>query len=93
MNSIIIQPLNTEKGTNLRNKENKYIFKVSLDAEKLEIKKEIERIFGVKVFKVNTLHVKGKFKRVRSKLGKTSKWKKAVVSLKGEQKIELFGSV
>jgi len=85
---IIIKPIITEKATDLL-KENKYVFEVSIKANKIEIKKAIEDYFKVKVLKVNTLIQYGKFKRIRHKAGKTSDWKKAIVTLKEGEVINL----
>ena len=70
----------------------KYVFEVAKDANKIEIKKAVEEIFGVTVIKVNTVNVIGKEKRVgASPKGRTASWKKAVVKLSAESKtIELF---
>ncbi len=68
---------------------NKYAFKVASQANKIEIKKAIEEVYKVKVDKVNTLKVKGKKRRVRWQEGKTAGWKKAVVTLKPGDKIEV----
>lgn len=80
--------LRTEKGTAML-AENKYLFSVASDANKIQIKEAVEDIYNVKVVKVNTLKVRGKWKRVRYKAGKTSDWKKAVVTLKAGDKIEM----
>ena len=70
----------------------KYAFEVAKDANKIEIKKAIEEIFGVKVIKVTTINVMGKAKRTGAyPMGKTASWKKAVVKLSADSKnIELF---
>ncbi|RQD77430.1 MAG: 50S ribosomal protein L23 [Candidatus Syntrophonatronum acetioxidans] len=87
---IIIKPIVTEKSTGLM-EENKYAFMVSLKANKIEIKKALEEIFGVKVKSVNTMRVKGKPKRMGMYTGYTSDWKKAVVTLHDDSKpIEIF---
>jgi len=88
---IIIRPIITEQSmeqTDLK----KYAFEVARDAGKIEIKRAVEEVFGVKVAKVNTLHVKGKEKRQgRHPAGKTAAWKKAVVRLTDDSKsIEFF---
>ena len=80
--------LRTEKGA-VQATENKYLFNVQKDANKIEIKKAVEDIFKVKVQDVNTQVVNGKLKRVRQQLGKTPDWKKAVVTLKEGHKIDL----
>ncbi len=87
---IIIRPIVTESsmaGVALK----KYTFEVSKEADKIEIAKAVENLFGVKVEKVNTLHVRGRKKRVRAVPGYTSSWKKAVVTLTPTSKgIEFF---
>jgi large subunit ribosomal protein L23 len=93
MKDVIIAPLSTEKSRNLRVQENKYVFKVALKAKKQQIKKEIERMFEVKVEKVSTSYVRGKLKRVRFKWGRTPRWKKGIVTLKKGEKIDIFGEV
>ncbi|MBL7156890.1 MAG: 50S ribosomal protein L23 [Candidatus Omnitrophica bacterium] len=86
--SVIISPVRTEKGTNLL-PLNKYLFWVDKKANKIEIKNAVQEIYKVKVEKVNTTAVKGKKKRVRYVEGKTSDWKKAIVTLKQGEKIEI----
>ncbi|MCP4648934.1 MAG: 50S ribosomal protein L23 [PVC group bacterium] len=85
---IVKYILRTEKGTKLEN-QNKYLFCVDIKANKVEIKQAIEYIYRVKVDSINTTVVPGKMKRVRYKAGKTSEWKKAVVTLKKGQKIKI----
>ncbi len=87
---IIIKPVITEKSMDeLQN--GKYTFKVAKNANKIEIKKAVEALFGVEVAKVNTLNVNGKAKRVGRFEGRTSDWKKAVVTLTENSKtIEFF---
>lgn len=85
---IIRSLLHTEKGTTL-NPFNKYIFEVDARANKPEIKKAVEETYKVKVEKVNTMIVPGKWRRVRFKPGKTPDWKKAVVTLREGHKIEI----
>ena len=77
---IIIAPVVTEK-SNDELQEGKYTFKVNKKATKVEIAKAVEKLFEVKVLKVNTMTVKGKQKRVGYHVGKTSDWKKAVVTI------------
>ncbi|SDW90407.1 LSU ribosomal protein L23P [Marininema mesophilum] len=87
---IIRRPLVTEKTTDLM-EQNKYAFEVDLRANKSEIKRAIESIFGVKVDQVNTLRVKGKPKRFGRHTGRTSDRKKAIVKLTEDSKgIEIF---
>ena len=87
---IILAPVITEKsGAALS--EKKYTFRVADGANKIEIAKAIEEIFGVKVAKVNTISMKGKHRRMGRHEGYTSDWKKAVVTLTEDSKtIEFF---
>ena len=77
---IIIRPVVTEK-SNDGLQEGKYTFEVAKKATKVEIAKAVEKLFEVKVLKVNTVSVKGKEKRVGVHQGKTSDWKKAIVTI------------
>ncbi len=85
---IIKTLIRTEKGTALE-AERKYLFQVAKRSNKIEIKKAIEEIYKVKVQAVNTSVVRGKLKRVRQEQGSTTPWKKAIVTLKEGQKIEV----
>lgn len=77
---IILAPVVTEK-SNDELQAGKYTFKVNNKATKIEIKNAVEKLFEVKVLKVNTMTVKGKEKRVGRYTGKTSDWKKAIVTI------------
>ena len=77
---IIIKPIITE-ASNDGIQEGKYTFKVNKKATKVDIANAVEKLFGVKVLKVNTIIVKGKEKRVGRNTGKTSDWKKAIVTI------------
>ena len=77
---VIIKPIVTEKSSEGLS-EGKYTFKVNKKATKVEIAKAVEKLFGVKVLKVNTVSVKGKEKRVGAHTGMTSNWKKAIVTI------------
>ena len=77
---IILAPVVTEK-TNEAMQEGKYTFKVNKNATKVEIANAVEKLFEVKVLKVNTMTVRGKSKRVGYHTGKTSDWKKAIVTI------------
>jgi len=80
----------TEKGTLLSEKENKYVFSVKPHANKLQIKRAIEQLFGKTVLAVNTANYAGKKKRVGSaKAGRRAHWKKAIVTLKQGDRIDL----
>ena len=86
--NVIIAPVITEKSA-IQRENNVYTFKVAKDANKIQIKKAIEEAFGVKVVKVNTLNTKSKSKRVGRYTGKTKAYKKAYVTLKDGDSIEL----
>ena len=88
---IILRPIITEQSMEQIDIK-KYVFEVATDANKIEIKKAVEEIFGVEVEKVTTLNLKGKIKRVgRYPEGSRRNWKKAVVKLKDSSKtIEFF---
>jgi large subunit ribosomal protein L23 len=85
---IIKSLLRTEKSS-LVEKHRQYAFRVSHRSTKTDIRKAVEEIYKVKVQAVNIMHVPGKLKRVRLKYGYTSDWKKAVVTLKEGNKIEV----
>ncbi len=87
---IIIAPMITEKSGSQLEKFNSYTFKVSMNANKVEIKKAIEKIFSVRVISVNTITMMGKPKKLGKYEGKRSDWKKAIVTLKPGDKIADF---
>ena len=91
--SIVRRALITEKGTTLRETQNQYHFEVARDANKIEIKRAIEVIFSVKVGSIRTQQLRGKVKRQGRSSGRRSDWKKAIVTLKPDQKIELFEQI
>ena len=93
MHEIIRRPLITEKGTQLRELQNQYLFEVDQRASKHQIKGAVEKLFKVHVEDVKTLVVRGKIKRVGRSIGKRSNWKKAYVTLKEGEKIEFFEGV
>ncbi|MBO6233267.1 MAG: 50S ribosomal protein L23 [Clostridia bacterium] len=80
---VIVRPVVTEK-SNDELQQGKYTFEVNRKATKVDIAKAVEKLFEVKVLKVNTMTVKGKKKRVGYHVGKTSDWKKAVVTIDTE---------
>ena len=88
---IIIRPIITEHSYDMI-EQNKYTFEVARDANKIEIGKAVEELFGVTVKKVNTLNVKPKQKRVRYHQGYTRQWKKAMVTIAPGETIEIFAS-
>lgn len=87
---VIIRPIVSERSFDLMN-DNKYTFEVAKNAPKEEIRAAIQKLFGVRVLKVNTINVKPKRKRVRYQVGMTRSWKKAVVTLAPGDTIEVFG--
>lgn len=90
---IIKRPQLTEKGSVLSDKVNQYAFEVALDANKIEIKNAVEKLFKVKVVKVRTANVLGKTRRVGRSLGSRPNWKKAYVTLGEGQRIDFFEQV
>jgi large subunit ribosomal protein L23 len=84
----LVAPIITEKST-LVAEENKIIFRVRMDSTKPEIKEAVETLFKVDVTKVNTILVKGKTKRFRGQLGRRSDYKKAIVTLKDGQSVDI----
>ncbi len=88
---IIKRILLTEKGTQLSEEQNKYLFRVAKEANKMEIKEAVEALFSVRVTAVNTMRRKGKKKRQRTaQFGTTASWKRAVVTLHKEDSINLI---
>ena len=87
--SIIIRPIVSEKSYEMM-AQNRYTFEVDRRASKIEIGKAVAEIFDVTVTKVNTMTVKGKPRRLRWNSGQTKTWKKAIVTLKEGDVIELF---
>ena len=91
--SIIRRVLITEKGTALRELRRQYLFEVSREANKIEIKRAVEAVFSVKVQQVRTQQNHGKVRRTGRFVGRRSDWKKAIVTLQPDQKIELFEQI
>jgi large subunit ribosomal protein L23 len=90
---ILLQPLLTEKLTALREKGNKVGFVVRSDANRIEIKRAVETMLKVRVERVNVMNVPGKMKRLGKFAGKRSDWKKAIVTLKEGEKLEMYEGV
>ena len=86
---IVMEPLITEKLTKATESASQYGFRVHPQANKKEVKAAVEKIFSVHVEKVNTMNVSGKWRRVRYVPGQTAAWKKAIVTLKKGEKIDL----
>jgi large subunit ribosomal protein L23 len=88
--NVIIKPLVTEKSTHLQETRNVYAFHVARSASKPQIRKAVEAIYNVKVKDVRTMNRKGKPRRSRLKMAKTSEWKRAIVTLQENSRIELY---
>ncbi len=86
---VVIEPLITEKLSKAAEAASQYGFRVHPQANKKEVKAAVEKIFDVHVQSVNTMHVSGKWRRVRHVPGQTTAWKKAIVTLKKGEKIDL----
>jgi len=91
--SIIRAPLLTEKCHDLKETHNQVAFRVDPRANKVEVKAAVEKIFKVKVDCVNIMNVKGKVKRLGRNAGRRSNWKKAVVTLKAGENVEIIEGV
>ena len=87
---VIQKPVITEKASDDTIKRNAYCFRVPLDANKVEIRQSVERLFDVKVLSVNTLKVRGKWRIRGRNIGRTSSWKKAMVVLAEGQTIDVL---
>ena len=87
---VLLRPLVTEKGVHRASRNNQYAFEIHRDATKLDVKRAVEELFDVKVEKVRTQTRKGKVRRYRFRLGRTSDWKKAIVQLGEDHKIDFF---
>ena len=90
---VLLRPLLTEKITAMREKGNKVGFLVRRDANRIEIKQAVESVLKVRVERVNVLNVMGKLKRLGRFAGKRPDWKKAIVTLKEGEKLEMYESV
>ena len=90
--SVLLRPLVTEKSSTLAGR-NHYVFEVELRAKKTQVKESVELVFDVNVLRVNTMVVKGKRRRYGRSLVKRPDWKKAIVTLKPGDSIELFEGV
>lgn len=86
---VLIKPVITEKTTEMM-ESNKYVFRVPMDANKVMVKEAVKEIFGVVPEAVNTMVVRGKTKRMRYNFGRRSAWKKAIVTLRDGDTIDIF---
>ncbi|MGQ0810387.1 MAG: 50S ribosomal protein L23 [Nitrospiraceae bacterium] len=90
LHDVLLQPLLTEKITAMRESGNKVGFLVRSDANRIEIKRAVESLLKVKVERVNVMRVMGKTKRLGRFSGKRPDWKKAFVTLKAGEKLEMY---
>jgi large subunit ribosomal protein L23 len=90
---IIVRPVVTEKTNIQKEAANQVTFEVDRKANRIEVRRAIERIFNVRVANVRTMQVRGKFKRRGRVLGKRRDWKKAIVTLRPGERIEFFEGV
>ncbi|GMV52116.1 50S ribosomal protein L23 [Nitrospirales bacterium NOB] len=93
LHQVLIQPLLTEKITALREQGNTVGFLVHPNANKIQIRQAVETLLKVKVARVNVVNTQGKVKRLGRFVGRRSDWKKAFVTLKPGEKLELYESV
>jgi large subunit ribosomal protein L23 len=87
---IVLRPLITEKGTHQFNRYNAYPFEVHMQASKDQIKAAVEALFNVRVIKVRTQNRVGKPRRYKARMSKQKAWKKAIVALHKEDRIDFF---
>ncbi|MBA2670157.1 MAG: 50S ribosomal protein L23 [Gemmatimonadetes bacterium] len=93
IHEVIVRPVVTEKSTDLLDRFGAYTFVVNRDSNKLEIAKAVETLFNVKVRNVRTMQYRGKERRVGKHTGRRAAWKKAVVTLREGDSIEIFEGV
>ena len=87
---VVLRPLVTEKGVHRSTRDNQYSFEVSPLADKIDVREAVESLFDVKVVKVRTQNRRGKARRYRFRHGVTKNWKKAIVTLAADDRIEFF---
>lgn len=87
---VILRPLVTEKGVHRSTRHNAYAFEVAMVATKTDVRHAVESLFNVKVLRVHTQIRKGKPRRTRTRMTRTGDWKKAIVKLHDDSRIELY---
>jgi large subunit ribosomal protein L23 len=87
---VLLRPLVTEKGMHRSNRYNQYAFEVNPLASKIDVRRAVEELFNVRVLRVNTQTRKGKPRRYRFRMGRTKDWKKAVITLHADDRINFF---
>ena len=90
---IVLRPIITEKTNRLQEEHNQVVFRVAKDANKIEIRQAVEKLFGVRVVAVKTYRTPKRWRRVGRSVGRRSSWKKAIVKLRQGDKIEFFTGV
>ncbi len=90
---VVVRPVVTERSTELGEDQNAYTFIVSKDANKIEIRAAVERLFSVKVAEVRTLNYRGKWRRVGRSLGRRPSYKKAIVKLTEGERIDVYEGI
>jgi large subunit ribosomal protein L23 len=91
--NVLMRPVNTEKTRDAHENSNQYVFEVVPTANKIQIRQAVEEIFGVRVTNIRTITVRGKVKRFRRGMGKKPNWKKAIVTLRDGDVIDVFEGV
>jgi len=87
---VLLRPLVTEKGVHRANRNNQYAFEIHRDATKTDVRRAVESLFDVKVVKVRTQNRKGKNRRFKYKMGRTADWKRAIIELHSDNRIDFF---
>jgi large subunit ribosomal protein L23 len=90
---IILRPIVTEKSNMMQEKGNQFVFRVAKDANKIDVRRAVEKLFGVKVVSVKTVRTPARWRRVGRNLGRRPSWKKAIVRLRDGDRIEFFSGV
>jgi large subunit ribosomal protein L23 len=90
LHDILLRPIITEKSTRLMDDDNTYVFQVGLAANKIQVKRAVEALYGVSVVDVRTLRMRGKSKRFGRHYGKRSNWKKAYITLAEGDALNIF---
>ena len=90
---VLKRPIITEKTNHLREEANQYVFEVATGATKVDVRRAVEEIFSVRVTEIRTMNVRGKVKRFKRQFGKRPNWKKAIVTVREGDAIDLFEGV
>jgi large subunit ribosomal protein L23 len=90
---IVLRPIVTEKSNRLQEQNNHFVFRVAKDANKIDIRKAVEKLFNVRVVSVKTFRTPSRMRRVGRNVGRRPSWKKAIVKLREGDKIEFFSGV